>query len=98
MVPVSWAVWLNAPDVNKTEKANKTGAFFMEILVGSVVRRLRHCQALTWKAMESCVALESPQMERAVIFFALLTAAPVGRADFRSGCSQYCNPGHEYAL
>src|SRR5439155_22560608 len=49
----------------------------MEILVGSVVRRLRHCQALTWKAMESCVALESPQMERAVIFFALLSAAPV---------------------
>ena len=27
--------------------------------------------------MESCVALESPQMERAVIFFALLSAAPV---------------------
>src|SRR5947207_3882911 len=27
--------------------------------------------------MESCVALESPQMERAIIFFALLTAAPV---------------------
>ena len=27
--------------------------------------------------MENCVALESPQMERAVIFFALLSAAPV---------------------
>src|SRR6266568_8005172 len=27
--------------------------------------------------MESCVALESPQMERAFIFFALLSAAPV---------------------
>src|SRR5258708_12876142 len=35
------------------------------------------CRALPSIDMESCVALESPQMERAVIFFALLSAAPV---------------------